>query len=418
MAGTGYGTVARNVLLGLHYAYPGEYDIRCLGIGQPLYIPADPGLYPYPIDVHPQGNPDYGRNNLRAWLQWWKPDVLVVNNDIYETVYISDPEYLPGRPFPIIHYTPLDSVMPDGLIPESWHGIIARRDWTVLYQEWSRGVFAQSVPEAEDRMSVIPHGVDTRLFSPGISTRGDPDTIAVGMVGKNQLRKDFPAFLAAMRLVIDECPEVAVYIHTSWRGNITHNIPDLVAAYGLKEHILEIEFPGGRQCANGDAIMLGELLDVYHKLDIHVLAHQGEAWGLPHGEAMASGVPALSTDWAGTREQNFFDWQKLPVKGLRVTHPAIPFLRPLTDIEEMASSIIDLCKMTHKQRVALGMKCRKQVEARYSWESIIPQWHAVIQQVVGKYGAGGLAAWERRQTKEKRGWKVRPEDVRRLEMEA
>ena len=44
------------------------------------------------------------------------------------------------------------------------------------------------------------------------------------------------------------------------------------------------------------------MVQLYEGADAFVLATHGEGWGLPIMEAMASGVPAIATDWGGQTE--------------------------------------------------------------------------------------------------------------------
>lgn len=62
------------------------------------------------------------------------------------------------------------------------------------------------------------------------------------------------------------------------------------------------KLPTGRLLIIKDSLP-GEVMPrLYHAADAFVLPTHGEGWGLPLMEAMASGLPAIATDWGGQTE--------------------------------------------------------------------------------------------------------------------
>ena len=207
------------------------------------------------------------------------------------------------------------------------------------------------------------------------------------MVAVNQIRKDFPSLIKAMRMVVDEIPEAVLYMHCNWHGPVGFDIGEIVDAYNMRDSVVQLSIDG-KFIHRGDMISALHMPMVYSALDVHVLSTLGEGWGLPHTEAMACGVPSISTHWSGTIEQNPFEWQKINHKDARVIHPVIPLLRPIIDVEDMAKKIYDLCSKTKSERKELGRQCREFVTSNYMWRDMIPEWHKTIESAISSYGCG------------------------------
>ncbi|RLI46533.1 hypothetical protein DRO69_02815 [Candidatus Bathyarchaeota archaeon] len=153
----------------------------------------------------------------------------------------------------------------------------------------------------EDRILVVPHGVDTRIFRPFEARfEGFDDFFIYGMVARNNLRKEFPVVIRAFAQLPDEVKESSLlYLHTSpVEENITltgsvrgWNINILTAKYGLIGKVL---LPSDADKWWG--VPEHELAQIYNALDVYCHASSGEGFGLPVLEAMACGKPVIASN--------------------------------------------------------------------------------------------------------------------------
>jgi glycosyltransferase involved in cell wall biosynthesis len=140
------------------------------------------------------------------------------------------------------------------------------------------------------RMEVVPNGFDTATFAPdpalGISQRlawGLPDGAPlIGIVGRLNPVKDHPTFLRAAELIAQDWPEARFVCVGSGPEDYARALRELAAELGLSDRVL---WPGATAGMRG----------VYNALSLLVLASTDEGFPNVIGEAMACGVPCITT---------------------------------------------------------------------------------------------------------------------------
>ncbi len=105
-----------------------------------------------------------------------------------------------------------------------------------------------------------------------------------------------------------------------------------------------------------DSLSLPNLIQLYSASDVFVYPHLAGTFGLPVIEAMACGVPVVTTRVAVGRELEHYG-----LDGLAVV--------PVEDDGEIAASIIRFLGLSHEIRRRIGQENRRLIESRFSISS-------------------------------------------------
>lgn len=143
--------------------------------------------------------------------------------------------------------------------------------------------------------SIIPNSVNTGLFFPDPAQRDQqrqqmnvkPETFLAGMVARFSPQKGHLYLLEAVRLL--QARQVDGKIVLVGVGDLENEVRAFVERYGLQDQVLFY----------GQALTVNHVLQA---LDCFILPSLWEGMPLALLEAMASGIPVIATDVAGTRE--------------------------------------------------------------------------------------------------------------------
>ncbi len=150
-------------------------------------------------------------------------------------------------------------------------------------------LISQGFPDG--KVTVIPNGIDTQRFvidrQAGAKLRSEwgivPDEILIGLVGRLDPMKDHETFLAAVALLVGSQNRVRfVCVGGGDEGRMTELL-------GV-QHRLGLD---GRIHWAGDQ---ADMPSVMNALDMLCLSSKGEGFPNVLGEALACGVPCVSTD--------------------------------------------------------------------------------------------------------------------------
>lgn len=140
------------------------------------------------------------------------------------------------------------------------------------------------------KLGVIPNAVSPPVGQPREPTRGSLREPCVGFVGRVVPIKDVGTFLRACRLIADELPRASFAVV----GPLTHT-PDYAAACRELAGRLDLE---ERLVFTGET----DPAPWYRRLDVLVLTSLSEAQPLVVLEAMAAGIPIVSSAVGGLPE--------------------------------------------------------------------------------------------------------------------
>lgn len=207
------------------------------------------------------------------------------------------------------------------------------------------------------RWDVIPNGFDTQRFRPDsvarLSLRREwhvkDETVVIALIARVDPMKDHATFLDAARQVANIRRDVCFLLV----GKGTEALAPTVAAIGL----------------TGQVCLLGYRNDVERLLpgvDVLCLSSAfGEGFPNVLGEAMACGIPCVSTD-VGDAHSIIDD------TGLVV---------PVRDPAALARAIIDLIDRGPAVRANLGHAARERIEKLYSLPRIVERYMALYSEL-------------------------------------
>jgi N-acetyl-alpha-D-glucosaminyl L-malate synthase BshA len=120
-----------------------------------------------------------------------------------------------------------------------------------------------------------------------------------------------------------------------------------------------------------DVIMVGKLkstVDVLKISDLFLLTSETESFGLAALEALAAGVPVISSNTGGIPEVN--------------QHGYSGYLSEVGDVEDMAKNAISL--LSNPDRLQQFRKQSLEVAMRFEMQAILPRYEALYEEVIHK----------------------------------
>jgi len=223
-------------------------------------------------------------------------------------------------------------------------------------------------------ISVIHNAIDTDTWSPRHATSAlrkelglDQACPVIGYVGRIMPEKDLETWLCAAALVAQRYPEARFVLVGEGRdGGTLGQLQHLATELGIAERV---HFPGYR----------AHLLPVYGSFDLFVLSSRRE--GLPNSvlEAMAVGLPVVTTDVAGTSEL--------------VLDSQTGYVVPQGDIDRLAHAMVTL--VADKQlRQYMGQAGRERIERKFSFTHRLQRVEELYTRILGLPHAPSLAEQE------------------------
>jgi len=196
-------------------------------------------------------------------------------------------------------------------------------------------------------ISVIHNAIDTDTLSPRHATSALREELGleqacpvIGYVGRIMPEKDLETWLRAAGRVAQQYPEAQFVLVGEGRdGGTLEQLQRLATELGIAARV---HFPGYR----------AHLLPVYGSFDLFVLSSRRE--GLPNSilEAMAVGLPVVTTDVAGTSE--------LVLDG----HTG--YVVPQGEVDRLAHAMVTLVA-NQQLRQRMGQAGRERIEREFSF---------------------------------------------------
>ncbi len=147
----------------------------------------------------------------------------------------------------------------------------------------------------------------------------------------------------------------------------------LMIGDGPERQRIETQCRGSRSCSGGAIQFLGKMVDperVVSSCDLFVLPSESESFGLAALEAMACGVPVVSSDTGGLPEVNI--------------HGVSGLLNAVGDVEAMAANAYSILKdEASRERFRQGAQ---EQAARFDLKIVLPRYETLYEQVVAQVG--------------------------------
>lgn len=217
-----------------------------------------------------------------------------------------------------------------------------------------------SLGAPEDKISLIPYGIDVQKFSPVYPKKQDALFLCVGrLIAKKSPQSTIQAFAKTKQLHTN-----ANLIMIGEKSGLYENCAELVKKLGLENDVI---FTGIQNATEVINYMHGANIFVQHS----VTAANGDMEGTPNTilEAAACGLPVVSTKHAGIKEA--------------VINGKTGFLVDEHDVDGMAKYMIELIEKPSLAK-EMGLAGRGHVEKNYDLHKQSKKLYDVLEQAVNK----------------------------------
>ena len=241
---------------------------------------------------------DYFANTMSMHLKETKTDIFIILLDTFMLYpWFLNIDTSPAKTY---FWFPSDG---GGGMPKGCENILRKVDCPVAMAKFGQ---KQVGDYYGIKTEYIPHGVDSKRFyrlpeSQRNELRirwGLNDKFVIGVVARNQPRKNLDRTIKTMALLRDKIPNAVLLLHLDPNDPAQQmfNIPSLIQRYNLDNRIV---FTGMKAYKGFGWYQMNE---VYNLMDCFLLTTSGEGFGIPIIEAMSCEVPVLATDYTTTQE--------------------------------------------------------------------------------------------------------------------
>lgn len=230
------------------------------------------------------------------------------------------------------------------LMIRRWHSflgmqkkVVPKLRHLVTVSEASRMDIAKAFNIEAEKISVVHNGIDTEVFRPLPDVKRRPYRIMVTASADAPL-KGLDYLLKAIATLVHKYPELELLVLGKLKEDGTTK--KLISNLNMEKHL---RFVSG--------ISTAEVVKLYAEASLVVVPSIYEGFGLPAGEAMACGLPVISTDGGALPE----------VVG------NCGIIVPTRNSPAIADAISGLLVNTHRQS-QLGRMARSRIVELFSWK--------------------------------------------------
>lgn len=311
---TGFAQIAEHVIAAV--AQTNRYQIDIVGInyfGMPTqWQQAYPTVRVFPAHFTSQGDV-FGRRGFMQMLSSGQYDLAWILQDTFNIEPIAQSindlrnEMAANgkKTFKWVFYYPIDAAPKENWITKS----VSLADYPVAYTKYGYTESVKYDKALEDRLRVIPHGIDLEDFKPlpekdvkefrhsyfnGLAD----DKFLVVNVNRNQPRKDIPSTMQAFKLLKQQVPNALLYLHMK-KFDAGWNLDELARNYELAP---ELDWIAPENFDEHEGLPVQVVNALYNAADVVMTTTYGEGWGLSLTEAMAVGKIVVAPDQTSCHE--------------------------------------------------------------------------------------------------------------------
>jgi len=308
--------------------------------------------------------------------------------------WLLNKDLTPAKSF---FYFPSDG---GGGLPKGCEAILKRVDVPIAMSK-----FGQKQVKEYHNLDVkyIPHCVDSKSFYPLDQEEKDElrkkygltNKFVIGVVARNQPRKNLDRTIKTMRLVADKIPNAVLFLHLDPNdpAQPIWKISELIKKFNLENRVVY----SGMNAVSG--FPQSQMNEIYNVMDCFLLTTSGEGFGIPIIEAMSCQVPVVATNYTTTPELviknnaglgikltgteildlfalNSKEYDKKSFSGTQTGSWEVE--RGICDIKHAASQIKFLYD-NPKIRESLGENGRDAVLTKYDVPIVMKQWDEVLK---------------------------------------
>ena len=207
---------------------------------------------------------------------------------------------------------------------------------------------------AKDNIRVIPNGIDINTFKPSGLTK-ELNFRIVTTASADIPLKGLRHLLSALPRIISKFPLTTLTVigKSPKKSKLNKIIDDLE----LEDRII---FKSG--------VSEEEIVEIYHRSDLAVIPSLYEGFGFGAGEAMACGIPLISTDSGGLKQ---------------VIGDAALKIKP-GSVEEIEEGILKLFN-EDELRTQLAIKGRKRMEEMFDWNIAAKNYAGFFEEIIQSF---------------------------------
>lgn len=249
------------------------------------------------------------------------------------------------------HYESIDR--PIHLLYKPFHHRMEKTAYSNSYfvitpSEFSKKTIVEAFRLSEDKVKVVPHGVDISRFT---AKEKESECNKLLFLGGLEERKGIRYLIEALSSVTKMHSDVELVLVGS--GTQELELKELTRKLNLEKRV---KFAGYVDALN----------DYYNSADIFVFPSLKEGFGMALVEAMASGLPVISTNTSAIPE---------------VVGNAGILVEPRNS-EALREAIITLIEDAGLRK-ELGRKGRKRVEENFTWDKVASKMLRIYEEAVG-----------------------------------
>lgn len=376
---TGFGRATKYIVDGL---LP-TYDVEVLG----MHYRGDPHHFPY--EIWPTKYDVLGARRLPERCEAFRPDVIVLQNDVWNIPYYVKALRKSGVETPVVAALAVDG---KNCQSAKLDGMSLAIFWTEFAQEEAR-FGGWDGPSA-----VVPLGVDLDVYKLADASHVAPlrekarnmietdafdlDRFKSGFVvlnvNRNQQRKrlDLTVQFFCEWVLNKKIDDAFLMVQACPTGEQEYDVAQLMAYYGLSDRLLLI-YPDMEY-----GVPEYMLAWTYRCADVGITTTQGEGFGLTTFEMMACGIPQIVPAWSALDEICEDAALKVPCTGNAATQGGVNVIGGVADRDKFVEALdmlyrnSGICEELTRRGLAVVQK------ERYRWAHIGVSFASAIDEAI------------------------------------